>query len=156
DHRRRHARRRRGRPHLLHRPVPRQAPRRQPRQAPPHGCSMSNAGRPRFFATPEAFREWLAGDPERAAQLLFGVYKKGSGRPSITGPESVDQALCFGWIDGVRKNAGDHAYTIRFTPRKPTSIWSRINVDKVEELTKRGLMRPMGLRAYAARTEART
>ena len=84
--------------------------------------------------------------------MLVGFHKKGSGRPSITWPESVEQALRFGWIDGVRRSLGDESYTIRFTPRKPTSNWSLINVAKVEELKERGLMAPAGLRAYEART----
>jgi uncharacterized protein YdeI (YjbR/CyaY-like superfamily) len=85
-----------------------------------------------------------------------GFHKKGSGRPSITWPESVEQALCFGWIDGVRRGLDDQSYTIRFTPRKPNSTWSRVNLEKVEELKRRGLMRPAGLRAYEQRREAKT
>jgi uncharacterized protein YdeI (YjbR/CyaY-like superfamily) len=85
-----------------------------------------------------------------------GFHKKGSGRPSITWPEAVEQALCFGWIDGVRRSLDDESYTIRFTPRKPTSTWSRVNLEKVEELKRRGLMRPAGLRAYEQRREEKT
>jgi uncharacterized protein YdeI (YjbR/CyaY-like superfamily) len=80
----------------------------------------------------------------------------GSGRPSITWPESVEQALCFGWIDGVRRSLGDDSYTIRFTPRRPSSTWSRTNLEKVEELKRLGLMRPAGLRVYEERREAKT
>src|SRR5437764_15434967 len=109
-----------------------------------------------FFATPEAFRAWLLAHYESARELWVGFYKKGSGRPSITWPESVDEALSFGWIDGVRRSLGDEAYTIRFTPRKPTSIWSAVNVARVEALTKEQRMRPAGLRAFAARTPERT
>ena len=112
--------------------------------------------KPRFFPTPADFRAWLEENHETERELLVGFYKKESGRASITWPESVDEALCFGWIDGVRLSHGDVAYTIRFTPRKPTSIWSAINVAKVEALKKRGRMRPAGLRAYAARTPERT
>ena len=84
----------------------------------------------------EAWRAWLAEHHATEKELLVGFYKRGSGRPSITWPESVDQALCFGWIDGVRHSLGASAYTIRFTPRKPTSIWSAVNVARVAELTK--------------------
>jgi uncharacterized protein YdeI (YjbR/CyaY-like superfamily) len=112
--------------------------------------------KPRFFPTPADFRAWLEANHETETELLVGFHKKGSGKPSITWPESVDEALCFGWIDGVRRNAGETAYTIRFTPRRPTSIWSAINVAKVKGLAKRGRMRPAGERAFAARTPERT
>jgi len=112
--------------------------------------------KPIFFATPARFRAWLERHHGARKELLVGFYKAGSGKPSITWPQSVDEALCFGWIDGVRRSLGEDAYTIRFTPRKPTSIWSTINVDKVAELTKSGKMREAGLRAFAARTAART
>jgi uncharacterized protein YdeI (YjbR/CyaY-like superfamily) len=112
--------------------------------------------KPLFFETPEQFRAWLEEHHEAESELLVGFYKKGSGRPSIAWPESVEQALCFGWIDGVRRSLGDESYTIRFTPRKPKSNWSAINVAKVEELKARGLMKPAGLRAYEARTPERT
>ena len=109
-----------------------------------------------FFATPAQFRKWLERHHTSQKELLVGFYKRDSGKPSLTWPESVDEALCFGWIDGVRRSLGSDAYTIRFTPRKPTSIWSAINVDKVAELTKNGKMREAGLRAFAARTAAKT
>jgi uncharacterized protein YdeI (YjbR/CyaY-like superfamily) len=112
--------------------------------------------RPQFFATPERFRLWLKTNHANASELLVGYYKKGSGRPSITWPESVDEALCFGWIDGVRRSLGEEAYTIRFTPRRPRSIWSAINVARVAALEKLGRMQPAGLRAFAARTPERT
>jgi uncharacterized protein YdeI (YjbR/CyaY-like superfamily) len=112
--------------------------------------------KPVFFATPEEFGAWLEEHHETAAELLVGFHKKGSGRPTITWPESVEQALRFGWIDGIRRSLGDESYTIRFTPRKPTSNWSLVNVAKVEELKERGLMTPAGLRAYAARRAERT
>src|SRR5207245_457734 len=89
-------------------------------------------------------------------ELLVGFHKVGSGRKSMTWPDSVDQALCFGWIDGVRKRIDENSYTIRFTPRKPGSIWSRVNVDRVAELTKLGLMRPAGIAAFEARKSERT
>ena len=112
--------------------------------------------KPVFFATPEQLGAWLEEHHETATELLVGFHKKGSGKPSITWPESVEQALRFGWIDGVRRGLDDDSYTIRFTPRKPTSNWSLINVAKVEELKQRGLMAPAGLRAYEARKPERT
>ncbi|MBA3263184.1 MAG: YdeI/OmpD-associated family protein [Thermoleophilaceae bacterium] len=112
--------------------------------------------KPLFFATPDEFGAWLEEHHETATELLVGFHKKGSGRPSITWPESVEQALRFGWIDGVRRSLGDESYTIRFTPRRPKSNWSAVNVAKVEELEERGLMAPAGVRAYEARTLERT
>ena len=112
--------------------------------------------KPRFFAGPEEFRAWLEDNHEEATELLVGFHKMGSGRPSITWPQSVEQALCFGWIDGVRRSLGDDSYTIRFTPRRPSSTWSRTNLEKVEELKRLGLMRPAGLRVYEERREAKT
>jgi uncharacterized protein YdeI (YjbR/CyaY-like superfamily) len=108
---------------------------------------------PTFFATPVAFRKWLEKHHERESELLVGFYKKDSGRPSITWPESVDQALCFGWIDGVRRRIDDVSYSIRFTPRKSISNWSAINIARVAELTKLGLMAPAGLRAFERRRD---
>lgn len=112
--------------------------------------------KPRFFATPAAFRTWLEANHGSKTELLVGFYKTSSGKPSITWPQSVDEALCFGWIDGVRKSLGDEAYMIRFTPRKPTSIWSAINVAKVDALRKAGKMRPAGEAAFAKRAAAKT
>ena len=112
--------------------------------------------KPVFFATPEQFGGWLEEHHETATELLVGFHKKGSGKPSITWPESVEQALRFGWIDGVRRGLDAESYTNRFTPRRPTSNWSAVNVAKVEELKQRGLMAPAGLRAYEARTPERT
>jgi uncharacterized protein YdeI (YjbR/CyaY-like superfamily) len=112
--------------------------------------------KPRFFATAEEFGAWLEENHESATELVVGFYKKGSGKPSVTWPEAVEQALRFGWIDSVRHRLDDESYTNRFTPRKPTSNWSAVNVAKVEELKARGLMAPAGLRAYEARTPERT
>jgi uncharacterized protein YdeI (YjbR/CyaY-like superfamily) len=112
--------------------------------------------KPVFFETPEQFGAWLEEHHETADELVVGFRKKGSGRPSITWPESVEQALRFGWIDGVRRGLDEDSYTIRFTPRRPNSNWSAVNVAKVEELEQRGLMAPAGLRAYEARTPERT
>jgi uncharacterized protein YdeI (YjbR/CyaY-like superfamily) len=111
---------------------------------------------PTFFATPAEFRAWLEVHHESAAELLVGFHKKASGRPSITWPQSVDQALCFGWIDGVRRSLGPDAYTIRFTPRKPRSFWSTVNVKRAQELIEAGLMAPAGVRAYEARAGERS
>jgi uncharacterized protein YdeI (YjbR/CyaY-like superfamily) len=108
---------------------------------------------PHFFETPAAFRKWLEKNHSAATELLVGFHKRGSGKPSMTLPESVDQALCFGWIDGVRRRIDDVSYSIRFTPRKLISNWSAINIARVAELTKLGLMRPAGLRAFEQRRE---
>jgi uncharacterized protein YdeI (YjbR/CyaY-like superfamily) len=111
---------------------------------------------PIFFATPAAFRKWLEKHHAAKAELLVGFYKKDSGKPSITWPESVDQALCFGWIDGVRRRIDDVSYSIRFTPRKSVSNWSAINIARVAELTRLGLMAPAGLRAFERRREEKS
>jgi uncharacterized protein YdeI (YjbR/CyaY-like superfamily) len=110
----------------------------------------------RFFATVSEFRAWLSEHHEAAAELWVGFYRKDSGRPSITWPEAVDEALCFGWIDSVRRRIDDQSYANRFTPRRKGSTWSKVNVERVRELTERGLMHPAGLRAFEARHEART
>ena len=93
---------------------------------------------PKFFKTPADFRAWLDKNHDTAKELLVGFYKKETGKPSITWPESVDQALCYGWIDGIRRNIDEQSYSIRFTPRRPGSIWSSINIRKVHELSDRG------------------
>ena len=111
---------------------------------------------PTFFSTQDDFRKWLAGHHETTGELLVGFWKVGSGKPSMTWSESVDQALCFGWIDGVRKRVDDESYTIRFTPRRPKSVWSAINIAKVEVLIATGLMQPAGLAAFEKREEHRS
>jgi uncharacterized protein YdeI (YjbR/CyaY-like superfamily) len=111
---------------------------------------------PTFFATGAAFHAWLAEHHDHEAELLVGFWKVGSGEPSMSWPESVDAALCFGWIDGVRRRLDDVSYTIRFTPRRPGGIWSAVNVAKVEALASAGLMAPAGLAAFAARRADRT
>src|SRR5438128_3111051 len=110
----------------------------------------------RFFKAPAAFRKWLAANHAKVKELWVGFYKKDSGKPSITWPESVDEALCFGWIDGIRKKFDDESYVIRFTPRKPDSIWSAVNIRNVERLIREGRMTPPGLKAYQARKEYRS
>lgn len=112
--------------------------------------------KPRFFATAEALRKWLEQHHGSATELWVGLYKKGSGRPSITWPEVVDEALCVGWIDGVRRSIDDESYMNRLTPRKPDSNWSAVNVRRVGELKKEGRMRPAGLEAFARRREDKT
>ena len=107
--------------------------------------------RPTFFATPADFRRWLQKNHRTADELLVGFYKKGSGRPSITWPESVDEALCFGWIDGIRRSVDADRYTIRFTPRRKGSVWSAVNTRRAQELIDAGRMQPAGLAAVQAR-----
>jgi len=111
---------------------------------------------PKFFPTPSAFRKWLAANHAKSTELVVGFYKKGSGKPSITWPESVDEALCFGWIDGVRNSIDEESYRIRFTPRKPSSVWSAVNIRNVERLIKEKRMQPAGLKAFEARKENRS
>lgn len=108
---------------------------------------------PIFFPTPSDFRAWLEQHHAQAAELWVGYYKKYSGRPSITWPESVDQALCYGWIDGIRKSIDEVSYAIRFTARKSGSIWSSVNIKRVQALIEDGLMQPAGLKAYESRKE---
>ena len=112
--------------------------------------------KPRFFATPAAFRSWLEKHHDTSKELWVGFYKKSSGKPSITWPEAVDVALSFGWIDSVRRSIDDASYTNRFTPRRPGSTWSTVNVRRVKELTRIGLMHPAGLKAFERRKEANT
>ena len=112
--------------------------------------------KPRFFASPAAFRAWLVKHHLKAGELLVGFYKVGSGRPSMTWPESIDQALCFGWIDGVRRRVDDISYTIRFSPRRRGSIWSEINAKRAAELDALGLMSKAGLDALAKRKSYRS
>jgi uncharacterized protein YdeI (YjbR/CyaY-like superfamily) len=111
---------------------------------------------PVFFDSPAAFRAWLEQHHATATELLVGFHKVGTGRSSMTWSQSVDQALCFGWIDGVRRRIDDERYCIRFTPRKPGSNWSKVNVAKVAELRARGLMAAAGDAAFDARRDATT
>lgn len=111
---------------------------------------------PKFFQTPADFRAWLEEHHGEETELWVGFYKKGTGRRSITWPEAVDQALCFGWIDGIRKSIDEESFTNRFTPRRPRSNWSAVNMKRVEELTELGLMRPEGVAAFAQRTDDRS
>lgn len=111
---------------------------------------------PTFFSTPAQFRDWLEKNHAHAAELWVGFHKVGSGKPSITWPQSVDEALCVGWIDGIRKSIDDTSYMIRFTPRKPTSTWSAVNIGRVAELKKQSRMRAAGLEAFARRSDAKS
>lgn len=111
---------------------------------------------PIFFPTPAEFRAWLDEHHEHETELWVGFYKVGSGRPSMTWPEAVDQALCFGWIDGVRNRIDDESYRNRFTPRRRGSTWSAVNIRRAQELIAEGLMHPAGLRAFEARSDDRS
>lgn len=117
---------------------------------------MSATTKIKFFTDAAKFRRWLVDNHQRQRELVVGYYKKETGRASMTWSESVDQALCFGWIDGVRRRIDDVSYSIRFTPRKPTSIWSQVNIDKVAKLTEQGLMHPAGLVAFDKRIQNRS
>jgi uncharacterized protein YdeI (YjbR/CyaY-like superfamily) len=111
---------------------------------------------PMFFATPAQFGAWLEEHHADATELRVGFHRKATGRPSITWPEAVDEALCFGWIDGHRRGLDGERYEIRFTPRAASSTWSAVNVARVEELRREGRMRPAGLAAFERRSESRT
>ena len=111
---------------------------------------------PRYFDSPDEFRAWLEEHHATATELVVGFHKTHTGRPSMTWTQSVREALCFGWIDGIRRSLGDESYSIRFTPRKPRSIWSSRNIQHVEELIREGRITPAGLAAYEARTPERT
>jgi uncharacterized protein YdeI (YjbR/CyaY-like superfamily) len=109
-----------------------------------------------FFETPSDFRRWLERHHASASELWVGFHKKSSGQPSITSPESVDEALCFGWIDGIRKSLDANSYVIRFTPRRRGSIWSEVNVRRVKALKRERRMRPAGLNAFTERDPKKT
>jgi uncharacterized protein YdeI (YjbR/CyaY-like superfamily) len=110
--------------------------------------------RPRFFASQAAWRSWLAENHAVAGELLVGFHKVGTGRGGLSYKQAVDEALCFGWID-ARRQGGDETWTIRFTPRRPASIWSAVNIARVAELTELGLMAPAGVAAFEARDAKR-
>ena len=117
---------------------------------------MARALTPRFFASAAELRAWFERHHATATELVVGIHRKGTGRPSITWPESVDEALCFGWIDGIRRRHDATSYTVRFTPRRPASIWSAVNVAKAEALVRGGRMHPAGHAAFAKRRADRT
>jgi len=112
--------------------------------------------KPLFFATPREWRAWLEKNHDSKREVLVGFHRKSSGRPTMTWSEAVDQALCFGWIDGVRRSIDETSYHNRFTPRRPNSNWSAVNIKKVEHLTKQGLMHPSGLAAFERRSKERS
>jgi uncharacterized protein YdeI (YjbR/CyaY-like superfamily) len=112
--------------------------------------------KPNFFPSPAAWRAWLEEHHADSQELWVGLYKRDSGRPSITWPEAVDGALCFGWIDGVRKSIDDISYKIRFTPRQPKSVWSAVNVRRATELSALGQMHPAGRAAFQKREGKRS
>jgi uncharacterized protein YdeI (YjbR/CyaY-like superfamily) len=112
--------------------------------------------KPTFFATAGELREWLERNHATATELFVGFYKRGSGKPSITWQELVDEELCFGWIDGVRQGIDDVRYSNRITPRKPRSTWSAINIARAKELIRLGRMHPVGLKAFERRTDERS
>lgn len=111
---------------------------------------------PIFFARPSEFRAWLQENHDEASEIWVGFYKKGSGKPSITMPESVDEALCFGWIDGVRRSVSETSYANRFTQRKARSTWSAVNINRAKELIRLGRMQAAGLKAFERRTDERS
>ncbi len=111
---------------------------------------------PVCFSSPEEFRAWLEQHHATERELLVGFYKTATGLPSMRWAESVDEALCFGWIDGVRRTVDAERYTIRFTPRRPGSNWSEVNIRRAQELTREGRMRPAGLKAFEARRHDRS
>ena len=111
---------------------------------------------PKFFRTPAAFRAWLQRHHGTAAELLVGFYKRGAGTPSMTWPEAVDEALCYGWIDGIRRRLDERCYTIRFTPRRPGSIWSAVNIRRARALATEGRMAAAGHKAFEARRPNRS
>lgn len=117
---------------------------------------MPAAGSIHFFRSPAELRRWFRGNHAEALELWVGFHKKGSGRPSITWPEAVDEALCVGWIDGIRKRVDADSYTIRFTPRRKGSIWSAANIARARVLTAEDRMQAAGLNAFAARRDNRS
>jgi uncharacterized protein YdeI (YjbR/CyaY-like superfamily) len=119
--------------------------------------TMGDSGlmEPITFPTPEAFRAWLEQHHDSERELWVGYHRKATGRPSMTWPESVDEALCFGWIDGLRKSLDGERYMIRFTPRRHGSVWSAVNIRRVAALKDEGRMRPAGLKAFEARRDDR-
>jgi uncharacterized protein YdeI (YjbR/CyaY-like superfamily) len=116
---------------------------------------MAERMKVKFFSSAEQFRKWIERNHETATELIVGFHKKASGKKSITYSEALDEALCFGWIDGVRRNIDQISYSIRFSPRKPNSIWSLININHVERLKNQRRMRPAGLAVFARRNPRR-
>jgi uncharacterized protein YdeI (YjbR/CyaY-like superfamily) len=111
---------------------------------------------PVYFKDQNEFRKWLEKNHDKKSEIIVGYYKVGTGKPSMSWSQSVDQAICFGWIDGIRRSVDSERYCIRFTPRKPTSIWSNVNIKKVEELKKQGLMKKPGLEIFNNRKDRKS
>jgi len=111
---------------------------------------------PEYFQNQNEFREWLEKNHNKESEIIVGYYKVGTGKPSMTWSQSVDQAICFGWIDGIRRSIDNERYSIRFTPRRLNSIWSNVNIKKVEELKKSGLMKKPGLKVYNNRKDPKS
>jgi uncharacterized protein YdeI (YjbR/CyaY-like superfamily) len=111
---------------------------------------------PVFFQNQNEFREWLEKNHKIESEIIVGFYKVGTGKPTMTWSQSVDQAICFGWIDGIRRSIDNERYSIRFTPRKLTSNWSNVNIKKVDELKKKGLMKKPGLKVYNNRKDSKS
>ncbi len=107
--------------------------------------------RPTFFKAPDKLHDWFLKHHDKKQELLIGFYKKDSGKPSVTYPEALDEALSFGWIDGIRKSIDDSSYSIRFTPRRKNSIWSAVNIKRVSELSQLGRMHLVGLQTFETR-----
>ena len=107
--------------------------------------------RPQFFEDPEAFSMWLSANHSTAKEVWVGFHKTSTGKPSLTWPESVDEALCYGWIDGIRRAVDPSSYAIRFTPRRPGSSWSAVNIRRAQALIRQGRMQPSGLQAFEDR-----
>jgi uncharacterized protein YdeI (YjbR/CyaY-like superfamily) len=120
------------------------------------GLSVKTKPKPIFFESPQAFYDWLEEHHETETEVYVGYWKKHTGKPSLTWSEAVDQALCFGWIDGRLNRIDDERHMQRFTPRRPGSNWSKVNVEKVAKLTEAGLMRPAGVAAFERRTDDKT
>jgi uncharacterized protein YdeI (YjbR/CyaY-like superfamily) len=118
--------------------------------------AAKTAPKPIFFSSPQEFYDWLEQNHETADEVYLGYWKKHTGKPSLTWSEAVDQALCFGWIDGRVNRIDGERHMQRFTPRRANSNWSNVNVAKVERLIEEGLMRPAGLAAFGLRKEAKT
>jgi uncharacterized protein YdeI (YjbR/CyaY-like superfamily) len=117
---------------------------------------MAESPRARFFTSPSEWRDWLEENHDQAGELWVGFYKKATGKATITYQEALDEALCYGWIDGVRKSLDDDRWMIRFTPRKPRSIWSAVNLKRFAELRAEGRLRPAGLRVFEERDPKRS
>jgi len=111
---------------------------------------------PIFFKSQQEFRNWLELHHDKESELIVGYYKVKTGKPSMTWSESVDQAICYGWIDGIRRSLGPESYSIRFTPRRKNSNWSAVNIKKVKDLTALGLMKEAGQKAYTQRTDKKS